>query len=436
MDQRVFSRRRKHLLAELKGSIAVLFSAPKYPRSGDSHYAYRVDSFFYYLTGCAEENAIALFAPDSKTPYSLFVSGKDPVKELWEGKTFSVEEAKKTFSPDACFELKDFEEEFRKLSANNSSMHYLMNERRAYDEKILRLMEIRPGGYRGEDPIRSLFNLAPILGEMRKVKDEEELKLLRLNGENSALSHAEAMAQVKPGMYEYEVAAILGENFYRRGAQHLAYDSIVASGNNANILHYTENRSILNDGDLLLVDAGGERDFYASDITRSYPINGKFTSAQKTIYSLVLKAQKAVIESVKPGIDYESLHKKAVEVLVEGLLELGILKGKKEEIIEKKSYGKFYPHGTGHWLGLDVHDRGSYYREGKKSVLLETGNVFTVEPGLYFRAEDETVSKEYRGIGVRIEDDIVVTKTGYENITKAVPREIEEIEKLVGSKRK
>ena len=435
MNQAVFLHRRKRLLEQLNDGIAILFSSPKYPRSGDSYYTYRVDSFFYYLTGFTEQNAIAIFAPGTEAPYRLFVSGKDKLRELWEGKTFSVEEVKEKFSPDICLDVKNFEEEFKKLSIKSNSIYYLMNERKDYDEKIIKLMQLRSSGYRGEETIHALWNLVPILGEMRKVKDEEELKLLRLNAENSAKSHVQAMAQVQPGMYEYEIAAILGQNFYRRGAQCLAYDSIVASGNNANVLHYTENSSVLKDGDLLLVDAGGERDFYASDITRTYPVNGTFSPAQKIVYSLVLKAQKAVIGEVKPGIEYVSLHKKAVDVLVDGLLDVGILKGKKNEIIEKKTYLKFYPHGTGHWLGLDVHDRGNYYTKEKKSVLLEPGQVFTVEPGLYFRKDDESVPKEYRGIGVRIEDDIVVTKTGYENISAAVPKEIEEIESLVGTQK-
>jgi Xaa-Pro aminopeptidase len=435
MNQELFAARRKAFLERLpQGSMAVLFAAPHSKRNDDVHYEYRSCSYFYYLTGVREQEAAAIFLPGSSVPYRLFLLPKNPEMEMWEGKRIGVEDGKRVFQADETHPIADFEKVFREQLKQAEALFYTLGNYPEQDELIFRVIrEHHPNPRRGEKKFVRLEKVQEILNPMRKVKDAAEADLLRRNCRNTALAHKRAMEFTRPGQWEYQVEAEIEYWFRYGGADDLAYASIVAGGNNATVLHYKTNRDRLRDGDLLLIDAGGEMDLYASDITRTFPVNGKFTPAQRRIYELVLKAQKETIAIVKPGVRFAEVHKRSVEVLVEGLLGLGLLKGNAEELVKDRiHYAAFYPHNTSHWLGMDVHDCGDYFLADKSSIPLEAGNVLTIEPGLYISADRTDVPEEYRGIGIRIEDDLLVTASGNEVLTADAPKEVAEIEAIVG----
>jgi Xaa-Pro aminopeptidase len=353
--------------------------------------------------------------------------------EMWEGKRVGVEASKILFSADASHDIADFEAHFRKLLKQAGTLYHALGAFAEQDDLVFRVLkEHAPNPRRGEKKFERLVKVQDLIAPLRKVKSEAELDVIRKSCRNTALAHKKAMEFTKPGQWEYQVEAEIEFWFRHGGAQDLAYSSIVAGGNNATVLHYKTNRDQLKDGDLILIDAGGELDLYASDITRTYPVNGKFTPAQRKLYEIVLRAQKEAINMVKPGVKFHDVHQRTVEVLVEGLVGLGLLKGAVAEIVKDRSkYVAFYPHNTSHWLGLDVHDCGDYYKDGQ-SLPLEPGNFLTIEPGIYINSERTDVPEEYRGIGIRIEDDILVTATGFENLTIDAPKEIDEIEAIVG----
>jgi Xaa-Pro aminopeptidase len=348
-----------------------------------------------------------------------------------------VDGSKQLYAPDACHSVEKFWELFPAILKKSSILYYQMSDYLDIDEKMHDFIKAyKPNPRGGEKPLEELRKVQSVIGEMRLVKDSFEQGEMRKSAQISARAHREAMMATKPGLYEYQVEAEAEYWFHHQGSQSLAYSSIVAAGNNATILHYRTNRDQLRDGDLLLMDAGGEYNLYASDITRTWPINGKFTPAQKKIYELVLTANKDTIAMVKPGVKYADMHKHATKVLVDGLIGLGFLKGNADEIIKERKHIGFYPHGTGHWLGLDVHDAGEYLLPNGEPRPLEAGHVFTVEPGIYIPADNMDVPAEFRGIGVRIEDDILVTPTGHEILTIDTPKEIAELEAIVGTKAK
>ncbi|MCO5144510.1 MAG: aminopeptidase P N-terminal domain-containing protein [Oligoflexia bacterium] len=437
MTQEIFAKRRKELFEKLNGGMAVLFAAPVATRNNDVHYEFRSSSDFYYLTGFREEEAAAIFLPNDEKPYRLFVMPKNPEREMWEGRRTGVEKAKSLYQADETYAIEQFSEIFSTLLKKNGRLYYTLGDFPGQDEMILNLLKnYSPNPRAGDKIFESLSSLAPLVSPMRKKKSIEEIELMRKNCQNSGLAHQKAMEITQPGMYEYQIEAEIEKWFRFGGADDLAYASIVAGGENATILHYKTNRDQLKDGDLLLIDAGGEMDLYASDITRTFPVNGRFTEAQKKIYSIVLDAQKAAILAVKPGVRFLDVHNAATEVLVKGLMGLGLLKGDLKEIMSDRSkYAKFYPHNTSHWLGMDVHDCGAYFDENKNSITLEEGNVLTIEPGIYIPSDQNDVPKEYWGIGIRIEDDILVTANGHENLTANCPKEIAEIEAIVGSRK-
>lgn len=429
----ILAKRRARFMAKLGNGVAVLFAAPHALRNADTHYKYRTNSSFYYLTGFEEPDAAAIFAPNTDTPYRLFVPPKDPLRELWDGKRLGVEGALSELKPDSAHPIADFDAEFAKLLKKAGKIFYPIGEMPEVDAKMLKVVSTyRPHARSGDKPVELIGSTAVIIDELRKRKDSFEIDLMRENCRNTALGHVAAMKATKPGMYEYQIEAKINQAFADGGAEALAYGSIVAGGNNATVLHYVTNRDKLNKDDLFLIDAGGEMGLYASDITRTFPVSGKFSPAQRKIYDLVLKAQLEAIDEARVGRPYANMHKKAIDVLTKGLVDLGLLEGPWEDRVKDKTFGKFYPHGTGHWLGLDVHDAGSYFDENGDSILLEPGMVMTVEPGLYFNADDKTIPEEYRGIGIRIEDDILVTESGPENLTKDVPKTASEIEAIVG----
>jgi len=436
MKQEIFASRRKLFLERLRpGSMAILFAAPHAKRNDDVHYEFRTSSYFYYLTGVREQEAAAIFMPGSDNPYRLFVMPKNPEMEMWEGKRVGVEDSKRVFMADETYSIDDLEKEFRSQLKQADTLYHLLGLFSEHDDLVFRVLKDHaPNPRRNEKKFVRLEKAQEILNPMRKVKDEAELEVIRRNCKNSALAHRKVMEFTKPSHTEYQAEAEIEFWFRHGGADDLAYASIVAGGNNATVLHYKTNRDPLKDGELLLIDAGGEMDLYASDITRTFPVNGKFTKAQREIYEIVLKAQKDAINAVRPGVKFADIHKLTVESLVDGLIKLGLLKGDKAEIAKDRSkYVAFYPHNTSHWIGMDVHDCGDYSGADGASLPLEAGNMLTIEPGIYINADRTDVPAEYRGIGIRIEDDILVTKTGFENLTIDAPKEIADIEAIVGT---
>lgn len=412
-------------------SVAIIPSAPEATRSNDTRYRYRQDSDFYYLTGFDEPEAIAVVAPArAEHKFTLFVRPRDPEHETWEGRRAGVEGARERHGAEAAFPVAEFREKLQELLSGARNVYYRLGVRPELDEALVKQiaeMRTRSRLYVAPD---SITDPGTILGEMRLVKSDEEIELMQRAADIAAEAHVEAMKAVRPGMMEYEIEALIEYHFRRSGAFAPAYGSIVGGGANATILHYKTNEEELHDGDLLLVDAGAEFRGYASDITRTYPINGRFSEPQREIYEAVLAAQTQCIEMVKPGVTMEELNNHAIRVLTERMVSLGLLAGEVEKLIEEKTYRRFFMHGIGHFLGLDVHDAGRYQLEGK-SRPLPPGVVITVEPGIYVAEESENVPDKYRRIGVRIEDDVLITSDGHRVLTSKVPKEIEEIERLM-----
>lgn len=417
--------------------MAVLYAAPHAKRNADNHYEYRTCSHFYYLTGVSEQEAAAIFMPGTEKPFQLFVMPKDPEKEMWEGKRVGVEGARTLFLADDTHSIGDFDRVFKECLGKSELLWFPLGEWAEWDDRILRVVkDHHPNPRRGEKDFRGVKKVQEITGKMRLVKDAAEVELMRKNCANTALAHRKAMESTRPGMFEYEVEAEIEYWFRKGGAEDLAYSSIVAGGNNATVLHYKTNRDPLRDGTLLLIDAGGEMGHYASDITRTFPVGGKFTKAQREIYEIVLRANKEAIALVRPGVKFHDVHNRATEVLLQGLHDLGLLKEDPAAVAKDlKKRVAWYPHNTSHWIGLDVHDTGRYYLSDGESAPLEEGYMLTIEPGIYIGEERLDVPQEYRGIGIRIEDDVLVTSTGCEVLTKDCPKEVAELESIVGSAR-
>lgn len=414
-------------------SVAIIPSARETVRSNDTHHRFRQDSDFYYLTGFDEPESIAVIRPGHKEhPYALFVPPRDPEKETWEGRRAGVEGAVAEYNADAAFPISEFAEKLGALIDGAPNLYYRLGVHRELDDQIIKqITRMRAGARRGVQPPEAIIDHALILHEMRLIKTEEELRLMQRAVEITVEAHREAMGQTRPGIYEYELEALIDHTFRRNGAAAPAYNSIIGGGANATVLHYSRNDQVLGDGDLVLVDAGAEYQGYAADITRTFPVNGRFTSAQRDIYNLVLDAEVACIEMVKPGIRVTELYQRSVEILTEGMVRLGLLTGDPAKLIEEGKHTQFYMHRLGHFIGMDVHDVGRYFIRGE-SRQLEAGMVKTIEPGLYIQPNAEGVPDKYRGIGVRIEDDVLVTADGCRVLTSEAPKQIEEIEELVG----
>ncbi len=433
MKQSEFKKRRKHLMQRIgKGNIALLGSSATKIRNRDVHYPFRQDSDFYYLTGFSEPEALAVFIPGREQgEYILFCREFDETKALWEGAHAGLEGATGHYQADDAFPIDDLDEILPGMLENKSKVFYPMGRDPDLDHRLLDwINHIRGQSRSGIVAPGELVSLEHILHEMRLFKSPEEIKLMRRAAEVSAQGHVKAMQACKAGLYEYQVEAELVHHFMQAGLRSVAYPSIVAGGKNACVLHYTENADKLKNGDLLLIDAGAECDQYAADITRTFPVSGRFSEPQKQLYQLVLDAQSAAIAQIKPGLSWHLAHDAAVEILTKGLVDLGLLKGKVKALIKKEKFKQFYMHRTGHWLGMDVHDVGDY-KVDQKWRLLEPGMVLTVEPGLYIPADCTTVEEKWRGIGIRIEDDVLVTKQGHEILTNSAPKTIPDIEALM-----
>ncbi len=417
-----FETRRKKFLGKMKpGGVAILFGAPP------SHGRFRQDSDFFYLTGVEEPNAILVLVKDKKKSI-LVLPPKDKKQETWLGPMLGVNGALK-MGFDEAYPLEKRKEILKKYLRNASALYYTFGVDRSQDDFILQILKELKGEVREGTAVPKVFyDLLAFIHEMRLVKTREEIDSMRKAASITAKAHLRAMESCKPGMMEFELQAILEHEFRRQGAFFNAFDTIVAGGPNARVLHYTANTGVLRDGQLVLVDGGCEYNYYTADISRTFPIGGKFTQAQRALYDLVWQAQQEVIRMVKPGVSYEALHQKTLEVLTQGLVDLKILKGKVKNLVEEKKYLPFFMHKTGHWIGMDCHDVGEYKRDGKPRIL-KPGMVFTVEPGLYI-PNSSKVPKKFRNIGIRIEDDILVTRRGYEILTKEVPSQSDEIEGL------
>ncbi|MDQ3907857.1 MAG: Xaa-Pro aminopeptidase, partial [Acidobacteriota bacterium] len=412
------------------GSVAVIPAAPEAMRSNDTQYRYRQDSDFYYLTGFDEPESIAVIAP-SRDPdkFTLFVRPRDPEQETWVGRRAGVEGAKERHGADAAFPVSEFRDKLAELLNGATNVYYRLGVRRDIDDVLIKqLGEMRLRGrlYTAPD---SITDPSAVLGEMRLVKSDEEIELMQRAADIAAEAHVLAMQQARPGMYEYEIEALIEYHFRKSGAAAPAYGTIVGGGANATILHYVTNDAPLRDGDLLLIDAGAEYQGYASDITRTFPVSGRFSAAQRDIYEAVLAAQVACVEMVRPGVTWDDLNERAVRMLTESMVRLGLLEGDVDKLVEEKTYRRFFMHGVGHFLGLDVHDAGRYKLNGA-SRPLQPGTVITVEPGIYVAPDADGVPDKYRGIGVRIEDDVLVTPDGHRVLTDAAPKQVEEIEAL------
>ena len=426
-----FRARRNKLIQQMGEGVAIIPTAPEAIRNRDSHYPFRFDSYFYYLTGFKEPEGV-LFVVAGKSPKTiLFCRDKDIEREIWDGFRYGPAAAMEAFGFDEAYSIHQLEELAPQLLANQTQLFYSLGADAAWDSKVSAwLNHLRTQARTGVSAPDQIVDVRKPLDEMRLYKSAFEVELMHLSANIAAAAHQRAMQFTKPGMMEYEVEAEFLHEFYRRGSQSPAYTSIVAGGANACTLHYNANNTQLRDGDLLLIDAGCELDGYASDITRTFPVNGKFSPAQKDLYELVLAAQAAAIEKVAPGQHWNAPHEAALAVLAQGFVDFGLCAGTVDAVIESGSYRQFYMHRTGHWLGLDVHDAGEYKDAAGEWRQLEPGMALTVEPGCYVRPADN-VPEAFWNIGIRIEDDAIVTPTGCEIITKAAPKTVSEIEDLM-----
>lgn len=406
----------------------LISATPHYLRNADTEHEYRQDSDLYYLSGFGEAQTILLLDAETRKMV-LFVPPKDPDREVWDGPRAGVEGAKANFGADEAFDVADFDKEFPKYLRNRTVLYYRIAKDAQMDQRVFAALQktrsmARSGAYFPTE----IVDPGTLVHETRLLKEPAEVELMQKAANISAEAHARAMAATKPGMHEYEIEAVLLDHFRKNGSERVAYGCIVGSGPNATILHYRANDRKMNDGELLLIDAGCEFGYYASDITRTFPVSGKFSKPQAEVYEVVLEAQLAGIELAKVGSSIDEIHACCVQRLTAGMVKLGILEGDVETLIAEEKYKPFYMHRTSHWLGMDVHDAGAYYVDGK-SRPLEAGMAITIEPGLYFSASDERVPEAYRGIGVRIEDDILITEAGPRNLTAAVPKTVAEVEK-------
>jgi Xaa-Pro aminopeptidase len=433
LNNKVYTKRRRQLMRMMhENSVAILPAAPTLIRNRDVEHGFRQDSDFLYLSGFNEPESVIVLIPGRKQgEFVLFCRDRDPAKETWDGRRYGMEGAIEHFGADDAHPITALEDVLPGLMEGRESVYYSIGLNPQFDKHVLKCVnDLRSQSRRGARVPYEFVSLEYLLHDMRLYKSREELSLMRKAAKISVQSHIRAMQVCRPGMYEYELEAEFLCGFKRNGAD-WAYSSIVGGGENACILHYTENNSVLNDKELVLIDAGAEYQGYASDITRTFPVNGKFTVPQREIYEVVLQAQEAAIAKVKPGNHWNDPHDAAVKALTRGMVDIGLLKGKPAQLIKQGKYRKYYMHRTGHWLGMDVHDVGDYKVDDSWRQL-EPGMVLTVEPGLYIPSGIRG-AKRWWSIGVRIEDDLLVTRDGHELLTRGLPRTVEEVEAVMAS---
>lgn len=431
-----FAQRRTQLIKQMvPNSVAIIAAAPERMRNSNTEYAYRQDSHFWYLTGFPEPEAVAVLVADGgRGRFILFCRNRDKTMEIWNGIRAGQEGAVRDYGVDEAYPIDEINERLPKWLENRGRIYANLGASDKFDQQLMSWVnQVRTKVRQGINAPTAFTQLTSLLDEMRLIKSEAEVAAMRESASIAAKAHVRGMQTVKPGMWEYQLEAEYLHEFMRHGARFPAYNTIVGGGANACILHYVENNQVLKEGDLVLVDAGCEWQHYASDITRTYPVNGRFSAPQQALYEVVLAAQLAAIDAMQLGQPYYSGHEAALRVLTQGLCDLGLLSGDVNELIETRAYADFYMHGTGHWLGIDVHDVGSYRQSGEGRAL-KKGMVFTVEPGLYVAADNTEVAEKWRGIGIRIEDNVVMTSKGPEVITADVPKSVAEITALMAGK--
>ena len=433
ISKKEYAARRKDLMSMMAdNSIAVIAAAPEKVRSKDTLYPYKQSTNFSYLSGFSEPCSVMLLIPNRQQGECvLFCRDKDPLRETWDGLRLGPVEAKQAFAFDDAFPIDDIDDILPGLLEGKSHIYYSAGKDKAFDKQLIQWVdEVTLDKESDSEPCCEQVDLDHLLAELRLIKSAAEIKLMRKAADISAEAHCRAMRFCQPGQYEYQLQAEIEHQFMMSGATGPAYTSIVGGGKNACILHYIENQSALKSGDLVLIDAGCEYQNYAADITRTFPINGKFSTAQAAIYDIVLAAQTAAINCISPGVTYDQANKATIEVITQGLVDLGILKGDVDQLITEGAYREFYMHSVSHWLGMDVHDVGDYKINNQWRVY-EAGMLLTIEPGIYIAADNQNVDKKWRGIAVRIEDDILVTKAGREVLTDGVPKQRDQIESLM-----
>lgn len=422
ISEREYKKRRDSLAKKMSNnSIGIIFSSEYTTRSHDTQHPYRQDSNFYYLTGFKEDNSSLVFLKTkSGIKTVLFVQKKDKMLELWTGERVGSQEAKRRFLVDEIYPIDEFKKKLKEFIRDKKSLYYETGSKKRFVKNILKATK----------DFKTKHDIAQLVQKMRLIKSPAELELINESIAITAKAHHRAMSMDKKGRYEYELQAEIEHEFKINAAYSDAYTSIVACGNSANTLHYIKNDKPLVDGELILIDAGCEHNYYASDITRTIPVNGTYTKPQRELYNLVLDTQLRIISMIKPLVKRSHLQESAEKMLTKGMIELGILKGNHKKLIKNNKHKKYYPHGIGHWMGIDVHDPAPYRDAKNREIPLQKGMVLTIEPGLYIDKDDTDVPAEYRGIGIRIEDDILVTKDGCENLSSAIAKTIEEIESI------
>jgi Xaa-Pro aminopeptidase len=433
MDKQEFARRRKRLMDIVNfGGIAIIPTSPVRIRNRDVEFPFRPDSDFYYLTGFHEPESCAVLVPDRpQGEYILFCRERDPERETWDGKRAGLEGACEIYGADDAFPITDMDDIIPGLLENKERIYYTMGNDADFDHHIVGWVnQVRGRSRAGVRAPEEFIALGHVLHEMRLYKSKGEVAAMRRAAQISAAAHRRAMQQCRPGLYEYQVEAELHHAFMHGGARSTAYPPIVGGGANGCVLHYRDNASPLRDGDLLLIDAGAEYDSYAADITRTFPVNGRYTPAQRAVYEVVLEAQRAAIERIRPGAHWNEPHESAIRAMTRGLIDLGILKGRLNTLIKEEAYKPYFMHRTGHWIGMDVHDVGEY-KVGDEWRMLEPGMVMTVEPGLYLKAGMPGLPKRYWDIGIRIEDDVLVTRDGSEVLSADAPKAVDAVEALM-----
>ncbi len=435
LDPEIWKERRRNVLKKLRAPL-LLRGATQTLRNGDVHYSFRQDSNFSYLCGFPEPDSLLLAIPEKTGDHKtiLFVPPKNPSLEVWNGKREGVKGAIRNYGADEAYPVQEFWKIFQERSKGFDELGFALGMNKEFDDKLLQIfgqrLKGRPRDNRG---LPTFIDPRPPINECRWIKSSYEIEQMQRACDITAQGHKVAMALSRPGLYEYEVQAEIEAVFRRAGSPRVGYDSIIASGNNANTLHYIQNNRKMRRGQLLLIDAGAEFGGYSGDVTRTFPVDGRFTEAQKTVYRIVLRCQKKCIRAVRPGCTFEKLNKIAQLELTKGLVELGILKGDYKTLREKGAFKPWFMHGLGHWLGMDVHDVGPETTKEGKPLPFRSGMVLTVEPGLYLPANDKRIPKEYRGIGIRIEDDVLVTRSGNRVLTADIPKEIQDIEEFCNS---
>lgn len=434
-NMEVFARRRRLLAEKAKGGAVILVSHPEYIRNNDVHHSYRQDTNLFYLTGWEEPDSILVFRPGRTPETVMFVRPKDVERETWDGFRYGPAGCAQEFKIDKTYLIEEFDKEIAELLKPVDRLYYRFNIDQEFDRKFLGILESVKRSHgrsgRGHLPVLDSWEL---VGELRVIKTADDVEAMRKACGITARAHVDVMKATKPGKTERQLLGVFLGSIYNQNADREGYGSIVASGANACTLHYVFNDQVCRDGDLLLIDAGAEARYYTGDITRTYPVNGKFTAAQRKVYDRVLEVQKDLVTMTKPGLAFKTLQETTIERLTDAMIDLGLIKVKRQEAIERMLFKKYYPHGVSHYLGMDVHDTGLYQTLGENMVSrnLEPGVAFTIEPGLYIPWDDKDAPEELRGIGVRIEDDVVVTATGCENLTSEAPKEVSELEAIIG----